>query len=157
MYTQVSIAALLLVGCSLAYPRTYQEQRQIYYTQPIPVHQRLAAAPQLYLQQQPLLQVPAATSLLPNNVNNGVRYGQHQVVYVVPSGSQVYFEEGAGEGGSAVLKVELLILYTVSLMAYHLICLDLRNQLKVVALQEELKESLKKPRKTPKNQRNQKN
>uniref|UniRef100_T1H7Q3 Uncharacterized protein n=1 Tax=Rhodnius prolixus TaxID=13249 RepID=T1H7Q3_RHOPR len=103
MYTQVSIAVLLLVGCSLAYPRTYQEQRQTFYTQPIPVHQRLAAAPQLYYQQQPILQVPAATSLLPNNVNSGVRYGQQQVLYVVPSGSQVYYEEGAeGEesGGS---------------------------------------------------------
>nr|ATU83042.1 secreted hypothetical protein [Pristhesancus plagipennis] len=102
MNTQVLIAVLMVVGSSIAYPRTYQEQRQIYYPQPIPVQQRLAAAaaPQVYVQQSPLLQVPAATSLLPNNVNNGVRYGQQPVLYVVPNGAQVYYEEQGGEGGS---------------------------------------------------------
>ncbi|KAK9512557.1 hypothetical protein O3M35_000954 [Rhynocoris fuscipes] len=102
MNTQVLVAVLMVIGSSVGYPRTYQEQRQIYYPQPIPVQQRLAAAaPQVYVQQPSVLQVPAATQLLPNNVNDGLRYGQQQVLYVVPNGAQVYYEEQGGEGGSS--------------------------------------------------------
>ncbi|CAB0004606.1 unnamed protein product [Nesidiocoris tenuis] len=92
-----------LVGLSVAYPRTYQEQRQIYYTQPLPVQ----LGPYQIPQQAQVLQyqLPASTSFLPNNVP-GVRYGQQQVVYVVPGGSQVLFEEGStgGQGNSPYLE-----------------------------------------------------
>ncbi|BET00667.1 Hypothetical protein NTJ_13483 [Nesidiocoris tenuis] len=102
MFSQV-VFVVGLVGLSVAYPRTYQEQRQIYYTQPLPVQ----LGPYQIPQQAQVLQyqLPASTSFLPNNVP-GVRYGQQQVVYVVPGGSQVLFEEGStgGQGNSPYLE-----------------------------------------------------
>ncbi|KAF6212299.1 hypothetical protein GE061_012821 [Apolygus lucorum] len=107
MYSQVAVL-LGLVCTSLAFPRTYQEQRQIYYQQPLPVPYGAYQLPQQLQQQQQqpsIFQVPASTSFLPNNVP-GLRYGTQQIVYVVPGGNQLLFEEGTtgGQGNSPYLE-----------------------------------------------------
>ncbi|XP_014275227.1 antigen LPMC-61 [Halyomorpha halys] len=88
MVAKILLVSLSLIGLSLG--SHLQDSRQFLYQQ----QQQQQQPARQYLSSQ-YHQLPAATHLLPNNVNDGVRYGQQSLVYVMPQGSQYLYEEGA--------------------------------------------------------------